>query len=221
MNCNVADSFISTGSDIDSLNSFRASDSNIDTLSCANTDKTIHDNDDIGVKNNMKIYRYNFRVTFIEQLYKFSKIHQYDDRKSFKEAWEIWLETNNELVTEETDRLIRLGYTGNIVNKMYKSARFYFRKKSTEKKAPKKRGNYIGITKQLLDAIDLNIKSLMSEPNFKPSDGFDKFCNQNIDLLKEEVKLLISEGISNSEVIKKKIKKTYKNRCFIIINQIK
>jgi hypothetical protein len=220
MNCNVADRFISTSS-CSVIDNLRASDNNVDTLSCTDTDKTIYNNDVIGVKNNIKIYRYNFSVLFIEELYKFSKIHQYDDRKSFKEAWETWLETNDELVTEETDRLIRLGYTGNIVSKMYKSARFYFRKKSTEKKAPKKRCDYVGITKQLLEAIDLNIKSMINEPNFKPSDGFEKFCNQNIDLLKEEVKQLIREGISNSEVIKKKIKKTYKNRCFIIISQIK
>ena len=169
----------------------------------------------------VKIHRFNFQQEFIDELYKFSKIHQYDDRKDFKEAWEIWLETNDDLVNEETERIIILGYRGNILSKMYKSARYYFRKKSTEKKAPKRRNLYIGLEKPFLDAIDLNIKTLMKEPNFKPSVGFDNFCNNNNDILKEEVKKLYSEGLTNSDDIKKKIKKTYKNRCFILINKIK
>jgi len=38
------------------------------------------------VNNTVKIYRYKFSDEFIEELYKFSKIHQYDHRKDFKEA---------------------------------------------------------------------------------------------------------------------------------------
>ena len=33
------------------------------------------------------IFRYKFNDMFAEQLYEFSKIHQYDDRATFKEAW--------------------------------------------------------------------------------------------------------------------------------------
>lgn len=208
--------------DRNNINNFGTSDNNIVTHDNSESDKNKNDkdyNDYDEVK--IKIYRYNFRQDFIDELYKFSKIHQYDHRKDFKEAWEIWIEANDELVTEEVDRLTRLGYKGSIINKMYKSARFYFRKKSTEKKAPKKRAIYIGVTKQLLESIDLNIKKLMNEPNFKPSDGFNKFCKENIDVLKEEIQQLCNSGMNNSEDIKKKIKKTYKNRCFILINQIK
>ena len=42
------------------------------------------------------IYRYKFNDEFTTELYKFSKIHQYDHRKDFKEAWEIWLEEKDE-----------------------------------------------------------------------------------------------------------------------------
>jgi len=180
-----------------------------------------NDNNNNNNESGLKIHRFNFQQEFIDELYKFSKIHQYDHRKDFKEAWEIWLETNDELVKEEIERLTILCYRGNILSKMYKSARYYFRKKSTEKKAPKPRNLYIGLEKQILDAIDLNITTLMKEPNFKPSVGFDNFCNNNIDLLKEEVKKLYREGLTSSDDIKKKIKKTYKNRCFILISKIK
>ena len=90
-------------------------------------------------------------------LNKFAKIHQYDHRKDFKEAWEIWVEENDDIVQEEVDRLNNLGYDGDILDKMFKSARYYFRKKSTEKKVPQKRRSYVGIQSALLEAMDKHI----------------------------------------------------------------
>jgi hypothetical protein len=152
-------------------------------------------------------------------MYKFSKIHQYDHRKDFKEAWEIWLENNDEIVSGEVRRLTNLGYDGDILDKMFKSARYYFRKKSTEKKAPQKRRTYQSVQKDLLEAMDDHIKTHINEEDFKPSESFDSFCKLNKDLLKEEVNLLCKNGFTNSEEIKQKIKKTYKNRYFIIISK--
>jgi hypothetical protein len=168
---------------------------------------------------NVNIYRYKFTDNFTNELYKFSKIHQYDHRKDFKEAWEIWLEETDELVSEEVRRLTNLRYDGNILDKMYKSARYYFRKKSTEKKAPQKRREYQSVQKDLLEAMDEHIKTNVNAVNYKPSEGFDMFCKENIELLKEEVSILCKNGFSNSEVIKEKIKKTYKNRYFILIKK--
>ena len=50
---------------------------------------------------NKNIYRYKFKEDFTSDLYVFSKVHQYDDRHSFKEAWNIWVEDNKELIEEE------------------------------------------------------------------------------------------------------------------------
>jgi len=86
----------------------------------------------------VSIFRFKFSDCFVNELYKFSKIHQYDHRKDFKSAWDTWLEENEELVNEETQRLSRLGYDGDAEDKMFKSARYYFRKKSTEKKNHKR-----------------------------------------------------------------------------------
>ena len=41
---------------------------------------------------NPNIFRYKFSDDFIGELFKFSKIHQYDHRADFKEAWKIWLD---------------------------------------------------------------------------------------------------------------------------------
>jgi hypothetical protein len=80
-------------------------------------------------KINAPIFRFKFTEAFMEDLYKFSKIHQYDHRKDFKEAWTIWIEENNDIIDEEVERLLALGYDGDILDKMFKSARYYFRKK--------------------------------------------------------------------------------------------
>ena len=76
-----------------------------------------------------KIFRFKFTDEFMEDLYKFSKIHQYDHRKEFKEAWLLWIDDNAELVSDEIERLTRLNYEGDVIDKMFKSARYYFRKK--------------------------------------------------------------------------------------------
>jgi len=184
-------------------------------------DEDIHDiNDktnDINVP--IGIYRYKFTNEFTNELYKFSKVHQYDHRKDFKEAWEIWTDENSDLISSETKRLTNLGYDGDILDKMFKSARYYFRKKSTEKKAPVKRRIYVGSQKELLETMDAHIKSSILAGEFKPSDGFDEFCKQNVEILKDQVNQFIRAGISDSNEIKSKIKKTYKNRYFLIISK--
>jgi hypothetical protein len=167
----------------------------------------------------INIYRYKFTEDFTNELFKFSKIHQYDHRKDFKEAWNVWFEENNEIVNDEIRRLTNLGYDGDVQDKMFKSARYYFRKKSTEKKAPTERRIYVGVQKGLLDAMDEHILSKIESKKFKPSESFDDFCKNNIDLLKEEVTLLCNNGNINSAEIKQKIKKTYKNRYFLLANK--
>ena len=101
---------------------------------------------------------------------------------------------------------------------MFKSARYYFRKKSTEKKIPSTRRVYRGVQKELLEAMDTHIKSSIKEEDYKPSDGFDKFCKQHIDVIKVEVNELLKIGFTDAVEIKNKIKKTYKNRYFLLVN---
>jgi len=169
---------------------------------------------------NINIFRYKFSDDLTKQLYQFSKIHQYDHRKDFKEAWNIWIEENVDLVSKEVKRLTELDYKGDILDKMFKSARYYFRKKSTEKKDPKKRRVYVGIQTELLVAMDNHIYANKKNENYKPSTGFDEFCKQYIEILKVEVASLCKNGITNPEEIKNKIKKTYKNRYFISISKL-
>ena len=159
------------------------------------------------------IYRYKFEEQFMIELYNFSKIHQYDDRKEFKSAWNVWTEENTELIEHETRRLTNLNYDGDVKDKMFRSARYYFRKKSPEKKEQPQRRKYICVDKNIINAIDAHILKNSS----KPSTAFLDFCKENIDLLSEEIARLYIENMT-AEDIKKKIKKTYKNRYFLKVN---
>ena len=152
------------------------------------------------------IYRYKFTELVMEELYQFSKIHQYDERNDFKEAWQIWVDDNKDIIQTETIRLANLGYHGDIRDKMFKSARYYFRKKSTTKKDPKTRKVYVKVAMELLEVMDKHIAENMSE---QPKLGFINFCNANQRMLKETFENM------DTDAIQRKIKKAYKNRYYL------
>jgi hypothetical protein len=188
-----------------------------------NDDEPSNDTNHNPINIAIAIFRYKFTQEFMVQLYQFSKIHQYDDRKSFKEAWQQWVIDNEELVGSEVTRLADLGYKGDIIDKMFKSSRYYFRKKSTKKtelsqtqqKQQNHRKHYVCIKKEMLDEMDSHIAGNIRTDNYKPSDGFLDFCNSNVELLKTGISNLIEQGMKDPETIREKIKKTYKNRYFI------
>ena len=165
-----------------------------------------------------QIYRFKFTEEFMTELHNFSKIHQYDSRQEFKEAWDSWIEENSELIDEETDRLEEMGYTGDVADKMFKSARYYFRNKSTEKTEPRTRRRYISVSRELLVAIDKHIDDNIYNVDFKPKTAFVMFINSHQDLVKETISSIYKQGITNSEEIQNKLKKTYNNRYFVLTN---
>ena len=165
---------------------------------------------------NSRVYRFKFSDDFVKVMYAFSKIHQYDDRVSFKEEWTKWIEENEEIVMQEIERLSRIGYDGDIKDKMFKSARYYFRKKTTEKKEPVKRRVYINVSKELLDKMDIHINTNIADTNYTPKGGFDSFCQEYTQLLKDAISKICREGVTDHSVIHTKIKKTYKNRYFML-----
>ena len=94
---------------------------------------------------------------------------------------------------------------------MFKSARYYFNKK-TENETPKKRRVYIPSSSDFLNTIDVYINSIQED--CQPNLAFNKFCENNIPVVNSEIERLIGLGIDKDE-ISLKIKKTFKNRYFI------
>jgi hypothetical protein len=82
--------------------------------------------------NGIKTYRHEFGKEFMTMLSSFSKIHQYDDRHTYKSEWAKWRQQENitEAIDIEKRRLQENGYVGDIDDKMFKAGRYYFRKKT-------------------------------------------------------------------------------------------
>lgn len=82
--------------------------------------------------NNNIIYRHEFSKEFMAHVSRFSKVHQHDDRHTYKREWTKWIQLEEITMTidAETRRLQENGYVGDINDKMFKAGRYYFRKKT-------------------------------------------------------------------------------------------
>lgn len=175
------------------------------------------------IKPQAQTFRFIFSDNFKEELSRFSQINQFTERKTFKENWKQWLEENSELINQELERLKTLDYDGDIENKMFTSARYYYRKKTIDqepnKKTNKPRKKYVSLSKEFLNKIDQFILKSLNTQDYKPKNTFEQFCTEkeNHDIIKETIKAIKQQDpdVELSE-IEKKIKKTYKNRYRII-----
>jgi len=155
-------------------------------------------------KENNRIFRYKLTEEIANEIDTFSKIHKNDDRKTFKEAWKTWTEANEDLLTIEVRRLTESHYEGDVLQKLFTSARYYYRKKGTEKKTPKERQTYTKVSPDILQQMDLHIGEGMKSLDYKPSIGFTDYWEK------------VEENKKTKEE-ERKMKKTYKNRYYIMI----
>jgi hypothetical protein len=200
------------------------------------------------VRGRGRVLRFEFSNALIDALKAFTEVHQYDDRKTYKEAWTAWL-ANDEIAAmlqAEVARLTDLGYKGDVADKLYKSGRYYFRTReptvphtppSSAPRTPNdangvRRGlgnqgsprKYVLLNYALLDAMDDHIeRGLQHDDAYTPASGFADFCKLNADsesyrsAYRSEVTRL-SEIMPTGEAVHDKLKKTYKNRYFMIAN---
>lgn len=173
---------------------------------------TTNDND-----NDISTFRFKFNDDIVDILKDFSKLHQYDDRDSYKDAWKLFIEANTSIINDEITRLNRNGYIGDVYDKMYKASRYYFRKKLTfgaKETKPISRRKYISMDKDFIEIIDQHIQNNISNENFTPAWGYDDFCTNNDVTIKQEINRITDENSIDLKELEKKIKKTYKNRYF-------
>ena len=180
----------------------------------------------------IQTFRYTFSQEFTEQMSYFAKIHQFDDIKAFKEAWKSWSEEDNHiasLINTEQKILMEQGYDGNIIDKMFKSARYYYRKKKEiPTSPPQERREYIGCSIKILEIMDVYIKTKFLENTIKtndnkikttisPANAYNEFCNIYKQSIVDELELLEQQPDCklDSKILNEKIKKTFKNRYFI------
>ena len=185
-----------------------------------------------------KTFRFEFAEEIMDLIKRFAIVHQYDERKTYKEQWNIWYNENKVDMEREIERMIDIGYVGDVKDKMFKAGMYYFRKKNIKKEdkeepreselinninklsdvnTEKKRRNYITMLEATLVAMDEHIKiSLARDTEFKPSDGYSEFCEKNVLVLRTEIQRMVVDNIIDKKDIAEKIKKTYKNRYYMI-----
>ena len=167
--------------------------------------------------NRITIFRFKFTDAVMGHITDFAKVHQYDSRENYKEAWQEWAEENDDIIFAEKKRLASLGYSGDVEEKMYKAGRYYFRNKQARDDTDKKqRRKYIPTSREIIEAMDSHITHGIAKGNFTPAEGFDNFCENYRRLLVEEITRTLQIVKLDSDEMSNKIKKTYKNRYFIV-----
>jgi len=179
------------------------------------------------------IYRFKLSPHIIELLTNFSRLHMYSSREVFKDKWKEWLIINREVVDIEKKRLKDLGCTKNIDEKMYTATRYYFKKKETKETKEEtnattattatattatKRSGYVVLDHELVAKMDNYIKETYNK-EFKPSTSYMLFMDLNKDKIDREVERLLKIEIGKLDTrdkCREKIKKTFKNRCFVL-----
>lgn len=191
----------------------------------------------------LQTYRYTFTPDVTEQLSIFAQIHQYDERKIFKESWKTWIEEDEikPMIMTEVERLQQLGFTGDVLDKMFKSVRYYYRKKSNEPTVQPQRKVYESMSTTILLQMDEHINKQITEhvkekqqfnnnivsiSKISPAKSFDNYCNENKDMILQMLKDQEDQHTitnQNVEDMINKLKKTYKNRFYtmrVLINNV-
>lgn len=178
-------------------------------------------------------YRYIYTDEVAELLNQFAEIHRYDERKTFKSEWEQWIANDDikKQLYQEIKRLESMGMEDDIMDRMFKSARYYYRKKpliekrKAETKKPKQKTPYIGFTTTILENMDEYIKN-KDKIRISPANMYELYCNENKDIIGAEIKeykkkfenKTPNQVLVADELIHK-FKKTFKNRYYQHIYQ--
>jgi hypothetical protein len=171
----------------------------------------------------VKTFRFKFSEDIMSEISEFARIHRYDSKDDFKEAWSKWTGDNSRLISAEQERLAAMGFDGDVNKKMYVSARYYFKNKTDVEEAPKKRRKYVTIDKTFIKLIDQYINTAIQngdESIYKPANCFQDFIEENeVQTAVLVRKLASDDNLENADIIAK-IKKTFKNRYFVLTNKV-
>jgi len=167
----------------------------------------------------LQTFHHNFSDQIAERFTYFATLHRYDDRKTFKEAWQKWIleedvaaDIQTEIQSLETNH-----YTGDILDKMFKSVRYYYRKKPIVPKLPSTRKTYVALPVSILESMDKHIIETMlqhtnpetTECSISPAKAFELYMQPH------------NQEQQQTQIDIPKYKKTYKNRFFIASKNIR
>jgi hypothetical protein len=175
-------------------------------------------------------YRFDFTDEFGKALSGFALRNIEADRKTFSKEWEFWCD-NPEIkdsIMCEIATMKQKGFEGDVLDKMFKSVRYYHRKNVSRakeikyKNEPKRHSNRF--TKTFLEIIDAHIYNYIKERSDKSpesriclsqSEAYKQFCETNSgDIYVELLGIKRQRGLLDAETIPDKFKKAYKTRFY-------
>lgn len=173
-----------------------------------------------------KKFRFDFSKHTIDLLSVFSKEHCDEKCKQFQCSWRDWINKDNikKTLDEECETLKALGFEGDVYDKMYKSARYYYKKRQDKKDKYEEKQSTVHTNRfssNFLKLMDNIIKSQLNE-DVKKNNGiersqiefFDNYCNIHRNEIVMELRDIKERKGQIPEDIKEKLKKTYKNRFY-------
>lgn len=179
-----------------------------------------------------KRYRFDFTEKVKLMLADFANINKNATRKEFTEAWSKWLshETIKSFLDSERVRMESEGFEGDVLDKMFKSARYYHKKRDNNIN-PSERSNtgiknknrfsrefliemdeYIQI--QLMDIKNVVNKNGKIMNTLSQSVAYNSYCNSNKEQIMSEFMLIKNKRGELTMDMVEKLKKTYKNRFY-------
>jgi len=188
------------------------------------------------------IRRFKYSDIMVELLDNFARIHRHDDRIDFRKFWDILVKTNHKTFEYEVKLLESRGFKGDPHFAMYKSARFYYRKRYIEENSENntknaKKHSYSKFPSKLIELIDSVIEIFISTNlkqvneseyicNITPASSYINFCdNYEFELhihIGDYIRQTKSVGGEiSSIIISNKLKKTFKNRFYKIQDKLK
>jgi len=213
----------------ETVNTNSHNDTNITNLPNNNEDRV----DLTNVK--VPVFRFKLSNNVFDNIREFARIHQHDDRVTFKESWEKWTDDNNTLIDNETQRLSDIGFGSNMNEKLFRTAKYYFVKKTfntnennndnnssadTNADAENNKKKYVTISSNFLNCISGQIEKNIGNNSFTPAKGYKHFIENFNDNINQEIALIKNKNpdISNDDC-NLKIKKTYKNKFYQYTNK--
>ena len=182
------------------------------------------------MENKQKVYRFKISNNdFYDRIVDFASYHKYENNETLKESYQSWCEEDDikNYIAEEEMILSRYNYDlnkNNIYKKIYKSIKYYHIKNmlsNKEKKEPiKERKKNVQFSKEFINCVKTYLQNNYHNKDFKPSSYYDKFCQENIDVINKEISRIIELKEQDTEYIYNKMKKMFKNQYFTIFNKV-
>ena len=177
---------------------------------------------------NYQQYRFDFTPSFASCLAEFAAIYKTADRKTFQFEWSNWCE--NVEIKEQIAREVKImednGFQGDVLDKMYKSARYYHRKPKPVENKSTNRQHTNRFTRAFLDCVDDHIEGYIQKQSdemvhnnnkipLSQTASFEQFCRTHQDEIYTELLEIKEErGYLDAATITEKMKKAYKTRFY-------